>query len=129
MAEEIAAWRAASGYPPQSADEPILGVTNISEEKSDDDLLLELGNLVTLDYLDKELDVQNKLQSKIDRLFKRFFQMKAMKPLMGLGQTPPPMLANETPMLELAAGDAPKILDDTLATAVTALEPIKSKEE
>jgi hypothetical protein len=45
-------------------------------EKSNEELLLELGNLVTLEHLDKELDVENKLQTKIDRLFKRFFQIR-----------------------------------------------------
>ena len=47
------------------------------EEKSKDELLLELGDLVTLDHLDKELEVENKLMAKLDRLFKRFFQIKA----------------------------------------------------
>ncbi|MGC2010679.1 MAG: hypothetical protein WA693_06450 [Pseudolabrys sp.] len=56
------------------------------EEKSKDELLLELGDIVTLDHLDKELEVENKLMAKLDRLFKRFFQIKAMKPLIGLGE-------------------------------------------
>jgi len=74
------------------------------KEKSNE-LLLELGNLVTLDHLDKELDVENKL---IDRLFKRFFQIQAMKPLMGLVEPPAPALASTTPVLELTATDASK---------------------
>ncbi|MGC1775691.1 MAG: hypothetical protein WA732_20235 [Pseudolabrys sp.] len=73
------------------------------EEKSKDELLLELGDLVTLDHLDKELEVENKLMAKLDRLFKRFFQIKAMKPLIGLGEPLAPALANTKPVLELAA--------------------------
>jgi hypothetical protein len=52
--------------------------------------LLEFGHLLTLDQFEKELDVESKLQSKIDRLFKRFFQMKAMKQIAGLAESPPP---------------------------------------
>lgn len=73
------------------------------EEKSKDELLLELGDLVTLDHLDKELEVENKLMAKLDRLFKRFFQIKAMKPLIGLGEPLAPALASTKPVLELAA--------------------------
>ncbi|MGA9283694.1 MAG: hypothetical protein WBW00_20760, partial [Pseudolabrys sp.] len=72
-------------------------------EKSKDELLLELGDLVTLDHLDKELEVENKLMAKLDRLFKRFFQIKAMKPLIGLGEPLAPALASTKPVLELAA--------------------------
>jgi hypothetical protein len=82
------------------------------KEKSNDELLLELGNLVTLDHLDKELDVENKLMVKLDRLFKRFFQIKAMKPLMGLVEPPAPALASTTPVLELTATEASKTSDE-----------------
>jgi hypothetical protein len=82
------------------------------KEKSNDELLLELGNLVTLDHLDKELDVENKLMAKLDRLFKRFFQIKAMKPLMGLGEPPAPALASTKPVLQLTAADASKTSDE-----------------
>lgn len=81
------------------------------EEKSKDELLLELGDLVTLDHLDKELEVENKLMAKLDRLFKRFFQIKAMKPLIGLGEPLAPALASTKPVLELAATDASKAPD------------------
>jgi hypothetical protein len=82
------------------------------KEKSNDELLLELGNLVTLDHLDKELDVENKLMAKLDRLFKRFFQIKATKPLMGSVEPPVPALAIATPVLELTATDASKTSDE-----------------
>ena len=74
--------------------------------------MLELGDLVTLDHLDKELEVENKLMAKLDRLFKRFFQIKAMKPLIGLGDPAAPALAGTTPMLELTVTDAPKTSDE-----------------
>jgi hypothetical protein len=78
------------------------------KEKSTDELLLELGNLVTLDHLNKELEVEMKLLAKLDRLLKRFFQIRAMKPLIGLGDPAAPALASTTPVLELtAATDAP----------------------
>ncbi|MGA8173578.1 MAG: hypothetical protein WB839_02315 [Pseudolabrys sp.] len=41
--------------------------------------------------------------AKLDRLFKRFFQIKAMKPLIGLGEPLAPALASTKPVLELAA--------------------------
>jgi hypothetical protein len=56
---------------------PAVPVTTAEERANA--ALLELGHLLTLDHFEKELDVESKLQSKIDRLFKRFFQMKAMK--------------------------------------------------
>ena len=74
-------------------------------EKTNDELLLELGKLVTLDHLDKELDVENKLLVKLDRLFKRFCQIRAMKPLIGLGESSAPASAGTTPVLELTATD------------------------
>ena len=74
-------------------------------EKTNDELLLELGDLVTLDHLDKELDVENKLLVKLDRLFKRFCQIRAMKPLIGLGESSAPASAGTTPVLELTATD------------------------
>jgi hypothetical protein len=73
--------------------------------------LLELGNLVTLDHLDKELDVESKLQTKIDRLFKRFFQIRGMKSLIGSGKSTAPALAGTTTVLELTATDASKSAD------------------
>ena len=76
------------------------------KEKTTDERLLELGDFVSLDHLDKELEVENKLMAKLDRLLKRFFQIKAMKPLMGLGEPLAPVIANTTPVLELIAADA-----------------------
>ncbi len=74
-------------------------------EKSNDELLLELGKLVTLEHLDRELEVENKLQAKIDRLFKRFFQIRGMKSLMSLKETSAPTMATTMPTLELTAAD------------------------
>jgi hypothetical protein len=39
-------------------------------------------------------------------LFKRFFQIRAMKPLIGLGESSAPTLASTTPVLQLTATDA-----------------------
>jgi hypothetical protein len=86
---------------------PVIDVPTVPDqpaEKTNDELLLELGKLVTLDHLDKELDVENKLQAKIDRLFKRLYQIKAMKSLAGSPLAPG--LAGTTPVLELSATDA-----------------------
>lgn len=52
------------------------------------------------------MDVENKLQAKIDRLFKWLYQIKAMKSL--AGSTLAPDLAGTTPVLELSATDASK---------------------
>lgn len=46
-----------------------------------DEALLELGEIVTLDYVAKELDVDAKLQAKIDRLLRRFWQIRVEKQL------------------------------------------------
>jgi len=96
-------------------------------ERSDADKLLEFGSLVTIEHLDKRLDVDNKLQSKIDRLFRRFFQMKATKPIMGLGEGPLPTPINETPLLEITASEATTIpeLVEIPAVEVTATDPVK----
>jgi hypothetical protein len=77
--------------PPKSAEERI------------NDELLELGNLLTLEQLEKELDVEFKLQTKTDRLFKRFFQIKTMKQIAGLTAATPAALKDPAPVLELTA--------------------------
>src|SRR4029079_140107 len=77
------------------------------KEKSNDELLLELGNFATVGHLDKELEVEMKLLAKLDRLLKRYFQIRAMKPLIGLGDPAAPALASATPVLELTITDAP----------------------
>ena len=82
-----------------------------AEERANE-ALLELGRLLTLDHFEKELDVESKLQSKIDRLFKRFFQMKAMKQIAGLAKSPAPSLNGATPVLQLAAADPTKPLEE-----------------
>ena len=103
---------------------PVIDVPIVPDqpaEKTNDELLLELGKLVTLDHLDKELDVENKLQTKIDRLFKRLYQIKAMKSLAGSPLAPG--LAGSTPVLELSATDASKasdVLGDTTECEATA---------
>ena len=99
---------------PRDADEPdddpwkkISGRAH-DAEKSFDDALLELGERLTLENFDKELEVENKIQSKTDRLYKRFFQMKAMKQIAGLGETPARRQISATPVLELEAVDPTK---------------------
>jgi hypothetical protein len=90
------------------------------KEKSNDELLLELGNFVTLDRLDKELEVETKLSAKLDRLLKRYFHIRAMKPLIGLGDAAAPALASATPVLELTITDAPtasEVTDNDAATS------------
>ena len=54
-----------------------------------DDELLQLGKLLTLDQLNKELDVEAKMQAKIDKLFKRFFQIRAMKQITAVAEAKP----------------------------------------
>jgi hypothetical protein len=85
--------------------------TTTAEERANE-ALLELGHLLTFDHVEKELDVDSKLQSKIDRLFKRFFQMKAMKQIAGLAESPAPSLNGATPVLQLAAADPTKPLEE-----------------
>jgi hypothetical protein len=86
--------------PPKSAEE------SLNEE------LRELSKLLTLDQLEKELEVESRLQAKIDRLFKRFFQLKAMKQMAGLTDSKPvprlteskgELLQDPAPVLELTA--------------------------
>jgi hypothetical protein len=108
LAEVIKKFKVARGLSDpndSSSDAPI--VPEQPKEKSNDELLLELGNLATLDHLNKELEVEMKLMVKLDRLFKRFFQIRAMKPLIGLGDPAAPALASTTPVLELTATDTP----------------------
>ena len=75
------------------------------KEKTTDERLLELGDFVSLGHLDKELDVENKIMAKLDRLFKRLCQIQAMKSLMGERDVPAPALGGATPVLELTATD------------------------
>ena len=76
------------------------------KEKTTDELLLQLGDFVSLGHMDKELEVENKIMAKLDRLFRRFFQIKTMKPLMmGERDVPAPALGGATPVLELTATD------------------------
>jgi hypothetical protein len=77
--------------PPESAEE------RVNKE------LLEFGDLLTLDQLGKELDVETKLQAKIDRLLKQYFQIKAMKQIAGLTASTPAALNGPAPVLELTA--------------------------
>jgi hypothetical protein len=71
--------------------------------KSAEEQLLELGNLLSFDQLEKEVEVESKLQAKIDRLLKRFFQIKAMKQIAGLTVSTPAALNGPAPVLELTA--------------------------
>jgi hypothetical protein len=80
--------------PPKSAEERI------------NDELLELGNLLTFEQLEKELEVDFRLQTKIDRLLKRFFQIKTMKQIAGLTASTAPALNDPAPVLELTAQES-----------------------
>jgi hypothetical protein len=112
MSEAINKFMAARGLSNPKDSKPDVPTAPVQPaEKTNDELLLELGDLVTLDHLDKELDVENKLLVKLDRLFKRFCQIRAMKPLIGLGESSAPALASTTPVLELTANDTSKVPD------------------
>jgi len=61
-----------------------------------------------------------KLLAKLDRLLKRYFQIRAMKPLIGSGAPAAPALASATPVLELTITDAPtasEVTDNDAATS------------
>ena len=75
------------------------------KNRTDDERLLAIGDEFTLDELNKELEVQAKLQAILDRLFKRLWQIKAFKPLMSANDSPRRVPATETPLLELNAND------------------------
>jgi len=107
MAEAIAKLMATRGPAARHKSPPVPTVSEPPKEKSNDELLLELGNFVTIDRLDKELEVEMKLLVKLDRLLKRFFQIRAMKPMIGLGDPAVPAVAGATPVLELTVTDAP----------------------
>jgi hypothetical protein len=50
------------------------------------DLLLALhGDVVTLDKLNQEIELAERLDRRIERILKRLMQLKAMKPMVGLG--------------------------------------------
>jgi hypothetical protein len=52
------------------------------------DLELELANLgeqITTESLIKEIDLEARLDARIDRLLKRLYQVKAAKPMLGVG--------------------------------------------
>jgi hypothetical protein len=83
-------------------------------KKGNEELLLEL------EHLDKELDVENKLQTKIDRLFKRFFQIRGMKSLIGPGESTTPALAGTTTVFELTA-----TMRQNLRTSVATQQSVK----
>jgi len=71
-----------------------------ADDKSVDEALLELGKLLTLEYLDKELEVETKIQSKLDRLYKRFFHMRAAKQMARSVESPTALQLNSAPVLE-----------------------------
>ena len=78
-------------------------ITDPQAEERINDELLDLGNLLTFEQLEKELEVEFKLQTKIDRLFKRFFQIKGMKQIAGLTRSTAPALNGPAPVLEFTA--------------------------
>ncbi len=103
ISDSISKFLAAKGLTDTSAKAPAEEVP--PKEKTTDERLLELGDFVSLGHLDKELDVENKLMAKLDRLLKRFFHIKAMKPMVGLGEPLAPAMAS-APVLELTAAEA-----------------------
>jgi len=120
ITEALQAFRAKHGLIDPKSPPEVPTVPEPPKEKSNDELLLELGNFVTLDHLDKELEVEMKLLAKLDRLLKRYFQIRAMKPLIGLGDPAAPALASATPVLELTITDAPtasEVTDNDAATS------------
>lgn len=76
------------------------------EPQSIDERLLALGDIVTFDHLEKELDVDAKIQAKIDRLIKRLLTTKAMKQMAGLANGP---VIESTAIKEVAEGGLPQI--------------------
>lgn len=106
ISEAIEKFRAKHGYvrPDKVDPEPeVPAPPPKSAEERINDELLELGNLLTLEQLEKELEVEFKLQTKTDRLFKRFFQIKTMKQIAGLTASTPAALKDPAPVLELTA--------------------------
>jgi len=106
ISEAIEKFRAKHGYirPDKVDPEPeVPAPPPKSAEERINDELLALGNLLTLEQLEKELDVEFKLQTKTDRLFKRFFQIKTMKQIAGLTASTPAALKDPAPVLELTA--------------------------
>ena len=104
--EAIQQFRIKKGLVGPGEVDPKPGVTTTppkSAEERINDELLALGNLLTLEQLEKELDVEFKLQTKTDRLFKRFFQIKTMKQIAGLTASAPAALKDPAPVLELTA--------------------------
>jgi hypothetical protein len=110
LGKAIHDFRVKKGFTNEPYVPPAVPVTTAEERANA--ALLELGHLLTLDHFERELDVESKLQSKIDRLFKRFFQMKAMKQIAGLAESPAPSLNGATPVLQLAAADPTKPLEE-----------------
>lgn len=107
ITEALQQFRAKHGLIDPKSPPEVPTVPEPPKEKSNDELLLELGNFATVGHLDKELEVEMKLLAKLDRLLKRYFQIRAMKPLIGLGDPAAPALASATPVLELTITDAP----------------------
>src|SRR5262249_10051150 len=61
----------------------------LTREMHADVLLAQLGDMVTTDSLIKDLDLRARLDARIDRVIKRIMQLKAMKPMVGLGPAAP----------------------------------------
>src|SRR5438876_907290 len=62
------------------------------DEKGVQELELELANLgeqITVERLDQEIELNSRLDARIDRLLKRLFQVKAAKQMIGLGSGSP----------------------------------------
>jgi hypothetical protein len=58
------------------------------EAQAADVHLAYMGDKVSVEELEKELELHARIDAQIDRLLKRLMQLKAMKPLVGLGVEP-----------------------------------------
>jgi predicted XRE-type DNA-binding protein len=77
------------------------GSVELSTEAAEVMAASQFGRLVTLDHLSKELDVELKIQAKIDRLFKRLYQQKAWKQIDVVAVRPIPPQIESPPLTTL----------------------------
>lgn len=129
MANALSASHTGCAPDPKEVEE-ILAKQLIAEaaDQNDDDRLRDLDSILTLDQLNKELDVRNKIQSMIDRLFKRFWQARAMKSL-AAPEISRPTNANGTQLLELSPRDTPKLAESSCDKVSDAVESEQKQPE
>ena len=77
--------------PPDDADDPMLG----------------LREFATLESLSKELDLDLKIQAKLDRQYKRLWQIKAAKQIDVLNGSPSRSAVESRPLQQLAPPETP----------------------